>query len=136
MIQLLSGPSLLGLGADTIDGFLLQHPKPGSTEVAEFLKIYAPAERASIAQQLVARGVSSNTVAAALNWLDASGKMKANWPTIAGILAIASASASAYHGYRRNQSIGWALWWFVAGSIFPVVTPVVAVAQGFGKKKA
>src|SRR5262249_46244499 len=27
------------------------------------------------------------------------------------IVRTASMAASAYHGYRRNDSIGWALWW-------------------------
>lgn len=57
------------------------------------------------------------------------------WPKIAGTLALASAAASGYHGYKRNESIGWALAWFGLGILFPVVTPVIAVAQGFGKKK-
>lgn len=52
-----------------------------------------------------------------------------------GALSTASMAASAYHGYKRNQSIGWALWWGFAGAVFPVVTPVIAVAQGFGERK-
>jgi len=51
------------------------------------------------------------------------------------LLATASAAASAYHGYKRNDSVGWAIGWFVLGSLFPVVTPVVAIAQGFAKPK-
>jgi hypothetical protein len=56
--------------------------------------------------------------------------------TIFGVLALASMAASTYHGYRRNKSIGWALVWGVAGGLFPVVTPAIAVAQGFAKPKA
>ncbi len=45
--------------------------------------------------------------------------------------------ASTYHGYKRNQNgdhpIAWALTWGLLGTLFPVVTPVIAVAQGFGK---
>lgn len=52
-----------------------------------------------------------------------------------GTLATASLVASTYHGYRRNNSLGWALWWGLMGSLFPVVTPTVAVAQGFAKRK-
>lgn len=51
------------------------------------------------------------------------------------VVVIASMAASVYHGYRRNQSIGWALWWGLMGSMFPVVTPAIAVAQGFGDRK-
>lgn len=52
-----------------------------------------------------------------------------------GLLSTASAALSGYHGYKRNNSVGWAIGWFVLGSFFPVVTPVIAVAQGYGKRK-
>lgn len=48
-------------------------------------------------------------------------------------VSLASAAASGYHGYKRNQSVGWAVGWFVLGGMFPIVTPVIAVAQGFAK---
>lgn len=51
------------------------------------------------------------------------------------IASTASAALSGYHGYRRNESIGWGIWWFVAGGTLPVLVPVLAVAQGFGKRK-
>lgn len=44
-----------------------------------------------------------------------------------------SAGIGAYHGYKRNQSVGWALWWAFAGGAAPIVVPAIAVAQGFGK---
>lgn len=47
----------------------------------------------------------------------------------------ASTVASVYHGYRRNDSILWAIVWGLASRVAPVVTPTVAAAQGFGKKK-
>jgi len=60
-----------------------------------------------------------------------------------GLLDFASTSsfrqvsfiACAFHGYRRNHSIIWAAIWGLLGSVAPVLTPVVAVAQGFGKEK-
>lgn len=51
------------------------------------------------------------------------------------VLATASMAASVYHGYKRNDSIGWAIGWGFMGALFPVITPVVAVAQGFAKPK-
>lgn len=51
------------------------------------------------------------------------------------IASIAGGAASAYHGYKRNDSIGWALWWGFWGSLLPIFTPIIAYAQGFGKKK-
>lgn len=47
--------------------------------------------------------------------------------------AMVSGPACAYHGYKRNQSIGWALWWGFAGSVFFPVAPAIAFAQGFGQ---
>lgn len=55
--------------------------------------------------------------------------------TIWGILSTVSMAASAYHGYKRNDSIGWALGWGFLGAMFPVITPTIAIAQGFGKPK-
>lgn len=49
-------------------------------------------------------------------------------------LATVSMAASAYHGYKRDQSIGWALVWGALGALFPVITPTIAIAQGFGKR--
>ena len=49
-------------------------------------------------------------------------------------LSTISAILSGYHGYKRNNSIGWAIGWFALGGIFPVITPTIAFAQGFGKR--
>lgn len=49
-------------------------------------------------------------------------------------VSIVSSAASAYHGYKRNDSVGWAVAWGLLGAAFPVITPVVAVAQGYGKR--
>jgi len=55
--------------------------------------------------------------------------------TIWTLASIAGGAASAYHGYKRNHSVGWAVWWGFWGSLLPVFTPIIAYAQGFGKKK-
>jgi len=45
-----------------------------------------------------------------------------------------SAGVSAYHGLKRNHgSIPWALGWGFAGAVLPVITPAIALAQGFAK---
>lgn len=44
-------------------------------------------------------------------------------------------AANAFHGYRRNGSIAWALAWAALGYAAPVITTVIATAQGFGHKK-
>lgn len=51
------------------------------------------------------------------------------------LLSTASAAASAWHGYKRNDSVAWALWWGFCGGMFPIVVPTIAAAQGFGKKE-
>lgn len=48
-------------------------------------------------------------------------------------IELASVAASTYHGYKRTGSVGWALAWGAAGSIAPIITPTIAVAQGFAK---
>jgi hypothetical protein len=55
--------------------------------------------------------------------------------TLATLLRTAAVGAAVYHGYRRNDSVGWAIGWGFAASIAPVITVPVALAQGFGQKK-
>lgn len=55
------------------------------------------------------------------------------WNRAWAVAALASTAACVFHGYRRNNSIGWALGWGLFGSVAPVVAPAIAVAQGFGK---
>jgi hypothetical protein len=50
-----------------------------------------------------------------------------------GLLVLASIGASAYHGFKRNDSVGWGIVWGLLGGIAPVITPAIAVAQGFGE---
>lgn len=119
-----------------IDGFLLKTgSNPGSTQVSDFLRLYSAGERRDeAARALIARGVSPEAVGNALTFLDAASRW--DLKKVGGVLTVLSAAASGFHGYRRNHSILWGLAWFVLGGIFPIVTPVIAVAQGFGKRKA
>lgn len=50
------------------------------------------------------------------------------------VLGAISMGVSAYHGYKRNKSVGWALVWGLMGGVLPVITPAVAIAQGYGKR--
>ena len=54
------------------------------------------------------------------------------WNTYA-LLGTVGMALGAYHGYRRNQSVGWAVAWGALGAAFPFITVPVALAQGFGK---
>lgn len=77
-----------------------------------------------------------------LGELTSPADMSAQWGTATAgmviwrIAAGVSAVASAYHGYKRHgDSIGWGIAWFLLGGLFPVITPGVAVIQGFGKRR-
>jgi len=50
------------------------------------------------------------------------------------LLYLASSLACAYHGYKRNDSVGWAIAWGALGGL-SLITPVIALAQGYGKPK-
>src|SRR6185503_2917091 len=51
-----------------------------------------------------------------------------------GVASLAGTALGAYHGYKRNNSIGWSLWWGLMGGMFPIVVVPLALAQGFGKR--
>jgi hypothetical protein len=50
-------------------------------------------------------------------------------------IRMAGAGSGAYHGYKRNKSIGWAIGWALLGGLVPVITIPVSLAQGYGKPK-
>lgn len=52
-----------------------------------------------------------------------------------GLFTTVTTAALVYHGYKRNESLGWAIGWGILGGIAPVVALPVALAQGFGEKK-
>ncbi len=51
------------------------------------------------------------------------------------LAGFASFLALTYHGYKRNDSVGWALVWGILGGIVWPITVPIAVAQGFAKPK-
>lgn len=55
---------------------------------------------------------------------------------IAITLDLLSTAGLAFHGYRRNKSIGWAIGWAILGGAFPIIGWPVAIAQGFGQQKS
>lgn len=100
------------------------------------------AERQAVAARAVAIGADPARVQQALAALEQGAGLKAffkppSMPVriIWGVLSTASFAASVYHGYKRNDSVGWAIWWGFMGALFPVITPTIAVAQGFGQPK-
>jgi hypothetical protein len=57
----------------------------------------------------------------------------AGWQTALKIAAPFAGAASAYHGYKRNNSAGWAVGWFLFGATLPFLAVPIALAQGYGK---
>lgn len=52
------------------------------------------------------------------------------------VVSAAGAGLSSYHGYKRNAAenpIAWALWWGLWGSVLPIITLPIAIAQGFAE---
>lgn len=50
-------------------------------------------------------------------------------------LGVVGGAMGAYHGYKRNNSLGWGIAWALLGSMFPIITIPISLAQGFGKRK-
>lgn len=45
-------------------------------------------------------------------------------------------AVNVYHGYKRTNSIVWALIYGAFGYFAPVTTTAISVAEGFGERKA
>lgn len=58
------------------------------------------------------------------------------WMRLAAVVGPVFAGLGIYHGYRRNDSVGWAIGWGLMTAAFPVIMIPIALAQGFGKPKA
>lgn len=50
-------------------------------------------------------------------------------------VSTSSAILLTYHGYKRTNSVLWAMIYGLAGRVVPLVSVPVALAQGLGKKK-
>lgn len=110
-----------------VEGLLAKNPQPSQRDLVAFLKLLSGDERDIAVRMLVELGVSPVAVAAARTEIGAA--QRSQWKTYA---TLAAAGAAGFHGYRRNSSLFWGVSWFVLGSLFPIVTNVVALAQGFG----
>ncbi len=51
------------------------------------------------------------------------------------LAGVAGAALGAYHGYKRNDSVGWAIGWSLLGSIAPIIVIPIAFGQGFGQRR-
>jgi hypothetical protein len=114
-----------------VDSFLKQFPQPTANDVTTFLKVVPLSMWNITVQGLISAGVPIEVVQAG-----ASAASHAKTEFWKDGLTLASAVLSAFHGARRNNSVVWGAWWFLMGSTFPIFTPVIALAQGFGKRKS
>jgi len=55
--------------------------------------------------------------------------------TVYPVLSLAGLVTGIYHGYKRNNSAGWALAWGLFGSVMPFISVPLSIAQGYGEKK-
>lgn len=100
---------------------------PGSSEssstvIASDSKSSASGRSAPSANQAPSAGPSGPAKNQAVGYINRVGQV------VVGTAAI-------YHGYKRNESIGWALVWGILGTTFwPIAAPIMA-AQGFGQPK-
>lgn len=120
---------------------IIQNPKITPRPQIDYLPPYTtPIPGQNTIRQIAMNGVRNGV--GGLLGLGAAGEQAAaspdcpnGWKVAYGMLVTASGALSMYHGYRRNNSLGWGLGWFALGTLFPVITPTVAFAQGFGKRK-
>lgn len=57
------------------------------------------------------------------------------WIISTASLSLVSAAVAGYHGYRRDKSAMAGVGWGFMGALFPVITPVVAFAQGYARPR-
>ena len=66
---------------------------------------------------------------------DATSPMRSTIGLVWSLASIAGMGLGAYHGYKRNDSVGWAIGWGLLGGLLPIIVLPVAYAQGFGEPK-
>lgn len=54
-----------------------------------------------------------------------------SWDSVRNAVGTVGLGLGAYHGYKRNDSIGWAIVWALCGSAVPIIP--IAFAQGFAE---
>jgi len=54
---------------------------------------------------------------------------------VMALIGLVATGAGAYHGYKRNDSVGWAIGWGLLSGMFPYIALPIAAAQGFGERR-
>jgi uncharacterized membrane protein HdeD (DUF308 family) len=57
------------------------------------------------------------------------------WTNVGTALAVTGTAVGAYHGYKRNDSVGWAIVWGLLGGLAPIIVIPVAFAQGITRHR-
>lgn len=117
-------------GAAAAAALLKRTPAPSPDDLTSFFKGLPKKDWSTASTLFVSAGVPGEIVRASMY---AAVQTEVAWAK--GALTLASAAISGFHGTRRNNSIFWGAWWFIMGLTFPIFTPVVAFAQGVGKRK-
>jgi len=98
--------------------------------VATALGLLSDIDRQTVAAKMLALGADPTKLSAAIT---AAQPPPPTVPLWALLLHTAGMGVSAYHGYRRTGSVGWALVWGLLGGTFPIIVPVIALAEGFAQ---
>ena len=116
--------------SDAVAALLKRTPAPSPADLTSLFQGLPRGLWSQASTDLVTAGIPGSIIRAAMY---TALKTELDW--VKGALVLLSAAASGYHGARRNGSIFWGAWWFIMGMTFPVFTPVVALAQGYSRKR-
>lgn len=113
--------------------------RPDGTVDARILRLYMPTTSGSdgctaCGGNAATPARSARPCACSGGGLNGLGEVNETYSTVWSVISALSAAVSGYHGYKRNDSAEWGAAWFLLGAVFPVVTPTVAFAQGFGER--
>lgn len=108
--------------------------QPFGASVEDMMTLFKSTDRGSwndLSAALLAKGVSGSAIDTA-RFMAAPMPQTPIW--LKGLLLL-SAGASVYHGYKRHENgkhpLLWGLGWGLMGTLFPIITPAVGIAQGF-----
>lgn len=62
-------------------------------------------------------------------------RMSANGMMLSASLSLLSGLVSAVHGWKRDHTPIAVFGWGTLGMMFPIITPAVALAQGYGRRR-
>lgn len=106
-------------------------------DLADILDRLSRSDREQLVVDLMSAGVPAEKVNAALREVDMRRHLRLRRAFRVGfsLVGFASGAAGAYHGYKRNQSVPWAVVWFLGSALFPVVSVPIMLSQGFAKAR-